>query len=314
MSSKKEIYLERDKQLRMEDLYDANPKHINKIIYKKIKVQESFSKKKIDIVDKNTLESLKNEINIIIFTATEVEKRTALEFMNSLIDRDSVLEGYVENETYYVGRLGLYNVVLTMCKPGSVRSALSSNDAFHFWSLKIAILCGICFGLNKKQQKIGDVLISEQVVSYEVERVGKKKVPRGIPIPSSPILINRFKNETKWNFFIPRRNFFFLRKRYKAKKIYGQILSGEKLVDDKKFRKNLIKKYPNAKGGDMEGAGIGRSAFNKKIDWILIKGISDWAYKKNKKYQKVAAESAIGLVKCVLSNPNALEELNISPY
>ncbi len=216
----------------------------------------------LEVVDRNTLELYVEDIKIIVFTATEVEKDSVLEILTPINKKNSIIQGSIKNETYYIGKLGLYDIVLTMCRPGSVQSALSSCDAFHFWKPKIAILCGIGYGLDKKNQDFGDVLVSEHIVPYEVERVGKKNIPRGEPIPSSPILLNRFKHVRSWNHQI----------------IFGQILSGEKLLDNKKIRKELINKFPNAKGGDMEGAGFSLAAFRRGIHWIMVKGICDFAY------------------------------------
>ena len=70
-------------------------------------------------------------------------------------EEDAILCGYIDKETYYLGCLGLYAVVLVMCKPGSIQRdsmILTSQKTFHFWEVKVAILCGIAFGLNKKNQ------------------------------------------------------------------------------------------------------------------------------------------------------------------
>jgi nucleoside phosphorylase len=49
----------------------------------------------------------------------------------------------------------------------------------------------------------------------------------------------------------------------------GQMLSGEKLVDDPEFKQALFDRYPKAIGREMEGAGVASAADRKKCKWIL---------------------------------------------
>jgi len=290
----------------MRGMYLEKLKKIDKK-YSKISIeQKKLPLRKYKIVSRELLESLKEKIKIIIFTATEVEKFAVLKHIKPFKGEDCIICGHVEAETYYIGCLGLYNVILLMCKPGSIQRdsiIISSQKAFQFWELKIALLCGIAFGLQEKKHKLGDILISEEIVSYEVERKGKRSVHRGETLNCSLILKSRFKNEIGWSYQLPDGKF--------ALKIFGQILSGEKLVDNKKFRRRLIKDFPNAIGGEMEGAGLGASASREKVEWILIKAICDWGYKKKKDFQKYAAESSISLVHHILNLPFIFEELGI---
>lgn len=48
------------------------------------------------------------------------------------------------------------------------------------------------------------------------------------------------------------------------------ILSGDKVVDDRKFKEKLLKNYPRAIGGEMEGRGAYSTCRNRNInEWIL---------------------------------------------
>ena len=57
----------------------------------------------------------------------------------------------------------------------------------------------------------------------------------------------------------------------------GLVLSGEKLVDNPEFLKQLLQFEPEAIGGDMEGAGLYAAAQRAEVDWLLVKAICDWA-------------------------------------
>ena len=55
------------------------------------------------------------------------------------------------------------------------------------------------------------------------------------------------------------------------------MLSGEKLIDSGGFKQTLLDQFPTAIGGEMEGAGLWASADRAKTDWLLVKGVCDWA-------------------------------------
>jgi len=71
----------------------------------------------------------------------------------------------------------------------------------------------------------------------------------------------------------------------------GLLLSGEKLVDNYDFREQLRQLEPEAIGGEMEGAGLYASAQRKRVDWLVIKAICDWA-DGEKGYQKQLRQQA----------------------
>lgn len=89
----------------------------------------------------------------------------------------------------------------------------------------------------------------------------------------------------------------------------GPLLFGEKLVDDAEFKASLFERFPDAIGGEMEGAGVAAAADRKKCKWILIKAICDWGDgTKAKNHQEFAAAAAIDLVVHVLNQANALHD------
>jgi nucleoside phosphorylase len=92
---------------------------------------------------------------------------------------------------------------------------------------------------------------------------------------------------------------------------FGTILSGEKLFADgstiiELFKNNSIGK--EALAGEMEGYGFAHTCIAKRhYDWLVVRGISDYGGQEksdpiNKKYQKVAALSAMTLLEYYLKN------------
>jgi nucleoside phosphorylase len=129
---------------------------------------------------------------------------------------------------------------------------------------RAVIAVGIAFGVNKKQQKIGDVLLSRQLRLYELQRAGHDILLRGDKPHASTRLINFFEGaaQTTWKGATVRP---------------GAMLSGDKLVDNIDYRDQLLGFEPEAVGGEMEGAGLYAACHDHRVDWIIIKAICDWA-------------------------------------
>lgn len=250
---------------------------------------------------------------ILIVTATDVESNTTHQKLKPLLGHDSILKVFIGDHTYYLGVLGVYNIVHVQCSMGSISrdsSIMTVTNALNATKTKVVVMVGIAFGVDEEKQQIGDVLLSESIIPYNLKRVGKKKtIQRGIEAPSSKILLNRFKNiKTTWQHFLPNGN--------QPKLITTRLLSGEELVDNLTHRNKLIKANPESKGGEMEGAGV-YAACDGKADWIIIKGICDFAdgdkgIGKGEK-QQIAIDSAISACLEIFNSPAAFKEMGILP-
>jgi nucleoside phosphorylase len=252
------------------------------------------------------LTALAEKIDIVLMTATDPELEAVLGRLEPYPRRGAVLKGFVEQETYYLGRLGSCLAAVTKCRMGSLDSGaatLATQHAQRVWRPKAVVMVGIALGKDPVKQKIADVLVASQVISYEPQRVGEEQVvPRGPITPASTTLLNRFENVPHWFFCRPDGS--------KCERHVGPLLSGEKLVDDPAFKAELFRRYPQAIGGEMEGVGLAAAAVRHGVPWILVKAICDWADgKKHKKHQALAAAAAVSLVHHVLSQADVLHGL-----
>jgi nucleoside phosphorylase len=179
---------------------------------------------------------------------------------------------------------------------------------------KAVVAVGIAFGVDKKRQTIGEILVSRQLRLYEAQRIGQpvsskhRKKPKGRPIAgrtrqatarkspvraaasgriilrgdrphAAPRLVNLFEGVAQTN--------------WRGQKVtVGVILSGEKLVDDIDWRKQLQAFEKEAIGGEMEGAGVYVASEGHKTDWIVIKAICDWADGHKGRYKTERQEKA----------------------
>lgn len=257
----------------------------------------------------------KNDVNVqnfnfLVVTATEIETKSLHDVMPEIIQR--VVVG---NNTYYLGQIGLYNVINVQClQMGSLAPGGSSQTvsaALKEWDgIKAVIMVGICFGFDEDKQQIGDVIVSKSIRNYETRRMGKDhEIPRGGTYQSDTFLVNAFNNLIlSWeNIGTDGEN---------KKLIIGDYISGEQLVDNADVRNKLRLESPEAKAGEMEGNGLVASCEASRKPWILVKAICDFADgnkgKEKDKKQLIAAASAVRCCEAALGQSTAFESLGIS--
>jgi nucleoside phosphorylase len=252
--------------------------------------------------ESDSLPEVAAQTDVLIFTATNVELQYALGKTLPLAGQTTILQGVSGNETYFLGRFGAFNAVLTKTRMGTVgagAATLAAEQALRVWQPRAAFMVGIAFGKDPAKQHIGEVLVASAIIPYEPRRVGSQTIVRGIAMSSDPRLQNRFENALGWNFTLPNGE--------KCKFDIGQLLSGNQLIDDEQAKKNLFAEFPVAIGGEMEGAGFYAAAAQHRVPALLIKAICDWGDgKKHKAHQPLAAAASVSFLHFVLSQKNTL--------
>lgn len=263
-------------------------------------------------INQKTTKQIKRENKnwLLLVTVNDIETNSLLSRLKPLEDYSDILVAYSKNNTYFIGRFGAYNVIHVQSDMGAMnRDAVMTtvDNAIKMWNPRGIIMVGVAWGMNKGKQRIGDVLISKKILQYETAKISNgSTIPRGADTEAGGVLTNRFKSCMDWEYLLEDGK--------AAKKYMGTVLSGEKLLDDKNYRDKLHSSFPEAIGGEMEGAGLASVAMaNNLYEWIIVKGICDWGYDKqseNKdRYQKIAMESAISLCESVLCDDSVLEEI-----
>jgi len=241
------------------------------------------------------------KVQIVIIVATLIELKQVLRLLTPLSEKDFIIETTKNIETYYLGKLGAYTVCVVRSRMGTsgpAGSMLTAHSAIETWKPKLLVMMGICFAKNKKY-KPADIILTTHLKLYESQRVGSREIIfRAEAPPVDELLFNRFRKAFfNWSFVKPDGSAVDIHE--------GPMLSGEKLVDDPDFKKDLFSQYPEAIAGEMEGAGIYAAAVRNKIPWIIVKAVSDWGDgKKHKDYQQMAAASSSSLTKFVFSQKN----------
>ncbi|MBL1174141.1 hypothetical protein [Pantanalinema sp. GBBB05] len=238
------------------------------------------------------------EADVLIVTVTKVESSAVIQAFEQSTGQQVVPQSINDRLYFYLGEVNDAKVFLTQSEMGSGglgAALLTVGKGIDTLSPTAVIMVGIAFGINEQKQTIGDILVTEQLRLYDLQRVGTQNgqpeiILRGDKPHASPWLINHFKStDLLWN---------------GAKVRFGVVLTGEKLVDNVDFRDQLRSFEPEAIGGEMEGAGLYVACQDKKVDWILVKAICDWADGKKAQdkdaRQQTAAHNAAAFVLAAL--------------
>ncbi len=217
--------------------------------------------------------------DVLLLTVTEVETRAVFQALQETQGR-SYTRHDIDQKIYYdLGEIGGARVWLARSEMGAATlgGALSTAArALDALRPRAVVMVGIAFGVNPRRQRIGDVLVARQLTLYDLQRVGTG--PEGRPLitlrgdrPSaSRGLLEQFRHGAlEWPPACGQGS---------APQVhFGLVLSGEKLIDHQDFSGQLLQFEREAIGGEMEGGGLYVAASERRVDWILVKAISDWA-------------------------------------
>lgn len=265
---------------------------------------------KIEIHEVNPLEGLqfKECCKLLLVTTDTKERDQVLEDMKPLNGHPYLYRVSKDNETYYIGAYGAYGAVLVNSRKGRIKVSTTVITTIDLWKPNAIIMLGTAFGIDREAQQIGDVLIAEQIVPYDsiiLERF--RSVSQSEQPASSPILQDRFNNFRGWSFPLNNKQI--------AKSFLCPILSGAIEFRDEKKRDDLIDKFPRVKGGDIDAHELYVAAAEKRTDWIVIKGISNFADHKKEHLDianvKLATKSASNLAKSVFMSEYAFEDYKL---
>lgn len=177
---------------------------------------------------------------------------------------------------------------------GQLNAAILSSKVIQLFNPKKLILVGISGGLDY-QIPLGDVIVSEQIVDYEIGKITSKGFsPRWSVYPCDAGLLNGVNNirSDHWQRYITtscpigeNKPGFHV----------GTYLSGNKVIANEKMAGALKAIWSRASAIEMESAGI--AAVLRQISnppgFVTVKSICDYAdSKKNDDWQAYAADTA----------------------
>ena len=213
-----------------------------------------------------------------------------------------ILEGDIIQVEYIDSGIKLYLGKFANCPCGLVvtrQGIQCKKDVIKILdsciNARLVIGIGVTAGLGKA--KLGDVLIATQIAHFDVGRVQNDGfLSRGETKNVSETVENVFSRPAlyQWDFQCTRQG-------RKSKCISGLIASGPYLLDSKLWVDKIALTNAEARGYEMEGhilQEIAEEKKDKKLDFVIIKGVCDFANgTKSKEWQYTAAKAAASYTK-----------------
>lgn len=238
-----------------------------------------------------------NDADLVIITALQKEASAVLDHLG---DSTPVVR---RGRTFY--RSEIYSskvnrklsvIVLPQDQMGNVESAMATTQAIEVWNPQFLLLVGIAGGIESSDKTLGDIVVSEQVVNYEIGKVKNTGLEnRWDVIKGSPLLLNIAKNmdDTSWvlDSKVARPDYSNI----KPSVHFGVVGSGEKVIANKAFSNLVINNWSKMAAVEMESYGVAYAAYKAESapHFLMIKSICDWADStKNDAWQNYCADIA----------------------
>jgi len=219
---------------------------------------------------------------------------------------------------YFVADLpgGLRVVAACAVGMGQLNAAALTTDVVSDWQPDKLFLIGIAAAV-KEEVELGDVVVSDQIVDYELAKVTSSgTTPRWSVYRADPLLLGRLRNfkEEAWRALIETPRPVSVRPHPRVH--FGVVLSGNKVIASKNDAGALGSIWSQAVAIEMEAAGVA-SALSQTVkapQFVMIKGISDRAdEEKNDAWRIYAAQGAAAFVKAFMVAALRKDDLRPSP-
>jgi len=132
--------------------------------------------------------SLSDKPDILIVTVTDKESTAVI---NVFKETGKKYQGKSFEELFYFdfGKIGgakVWMVRSGMGTDGTTGSSVTIQKAIKEVAPQVIIMVGIAFGIKQDEYRIGDVLVSKQIVSYEMQKISTTGIkPRGDRMPAT---------------------------------------------------------------------------------------------------------------------------------
>ena len=160
-------------------------------------------------------------------------------------------------KVFYKGTMRNKEVVIVRSEVGKVNAALTTQMLIDRYDVSMDINIGVSGSVDNSLD-IGDIVVGERLVQHDFDVTGfGRKLGEiegiGVYIETNPRILSVFNDKDVKT---------------------GVIASGDKFVTDIND-KNFIREEFNALCVEMEGASVAQTCLMNKIDFLIIRSISD---------------------------------------
>lgn len=234
------------------------------------------------------------DTKILVLTSNKIEEAILLVEL-SLMNQHTVPCYRMNNKVFHFIN---YNGISIIHKhtegTGDEHTRRTINLSTKIFNPTYIILLGVCYGVDSKKNKLGDVILSNEICGYRVnfrdsqtEEIVIEPETEFLKKPSSEMIdklsgilsYSTIKNSTYPESIDTNRL---------ISPSLGKILSANSLMSSKLVKEAIISKLGNARPraicGEMEACGIFKSNYYEENcfdKWIVIKSICDWGEGKN---------------------------------
>lgn len=249
---------------------------------------------------------------ILIISALEKELQPILEAIDSPLKPRNMEE--VDGRKYFIYEVSATLTVIctSFLGMGQINAALAVKDVVNHYGVSKVILTGICGGIDR-EMKYGDIIISDQIVDYELAKIKSDNVQVRWNVYRSDFELvqsmRMFKSDS-WTSYLKRA---FPGSEYKKPNVYsGIVLSGNKVIANNEEIKRFKKTWDKALAVEMEASGIAAALYQMKNapSFVMVKAICDFAdSEKNDNWQEYAAyASAIFVLNYIFTESASLSK------
>jgi nucleoside phosphorylase len=251
----------------------------------------------------------------LIMVATAVERDAVIAAVRAVNGVEPEPLHLPHQTVLRLGTVSRTRLMLAHVEPGTVRPGSAATAAAALidrLDLDFLIVAGICYGLDPGNQEYGDILVCDQLRAVGHRKETDPAGPRPAPPRSGREAADRIESTpppggervvlVRGDYVTPSTT--LLHRLHEVERTwqrppevhFGPMLSTSVLVNSRSLRDELRGQQPEAIGGEMEGAGVYAAAAEAKVDWIIVKAISDWGFDKQDEYRAVAAGNAAAFV------------------
>lgn len=249
---------------------------------------------------------------ILIVSALEKELQPILEAIDSPLKPRNMEQ--IDGRQYFIYEVSATLTVIctSFFGMGQINAALAVKDAVNHYGVSKVILTGICGGIDR-EMKYGDIIISDQIVDYELAKIKSDDVQVRWNVYRSDFELvqsmRMFKSDS-WFSYLKR---IFPDPEYKKPNVYsGIVLSGNKVIANNEEIKRFKKIWAKALAVEMEASGIAAALYQMKNapSFVMVKAICDFAdSEKNDDWQEYAAyASAVFVLNCIFTESVSLSK------
>jgi nucleoside phosphorylase len=228
---------------------------------------------------------------VLLLVATLGERDAVLEVAREAYGLTAYREPRPPYVVFRLGELAGTDITLAQAVAGPYSPSgvpLVTADLVRQLRPHHVILTGTCFGLKEKAQSLGDVVVCTQVRDLDHRALveagpGTVQVQsRGLrPAPSVMLSQAYLAGSADW---------------VVAKVHSGPIVASGALFNSPTARAELRLQHPDAVAGDMESHTLAAACAKENVDWIAVRGISDWGAGKDDAHRTEAATNAADYV------------------